>query len=157
MKKTNIDYNEQSVFRLHLVHFGTIGKGYGYNIKELMDWPYTAFILPDKMTVEEAFKILSYLTQKIESDLKLPECSHMAVTALNKNLSQFHFKTLPDYKNTTVDLFTITGDMKRFKKSEYANVYFDWFTENVSFEEAKTIYHKYGYTFNEPKFTIKQE
>ena len=47
--------------------------------------------------------------------------------------------------------------MKRFKKSEYANAYFEWFTEEVSFEEAKTIYAKYGYTFNEPKFIIKQE
>lgn len=44
--KKQIIYDEQTIFRFHYLHFGTIGKGYGMNIKELHDWKYTPFIIP---------------------------------------------------------------------------------------------------------------
>lgn len=156
MKGNNVEYNERSIFRLRFINFGKIGGLYGYNLKELIDWPYNAFNIPEKMNVEEAFIVLSYLVKKIEEDLKLEECSQLAVTVLNKNLEKFHFKKLPEYDGEIVDLYTVTGNMKRFKKSEYTNKYFEWFTEGVAAEEVKNIYFKYGYTFKEPNFYFKK-
>lgn len=147
MKKSNVKYHETSVFRLRLLHFGTIIDG----IKEIVDWPHTPFLLPEKMSVEEGFLILSYLIRKIEKDLRMPKCAPRAVTILNANLTKYHFRISSNY-NDTVDLITATGDMKRFKKSEYYAIYFDWFTEDVTFERAKEIFNKYGYDFEEPRF-----
>lgn len=153
MKRNDIKYNDQSMFRLRVVHFGTIGKDYGINLKELIDWPYDAFMIPEKMNTKEAFYVLSYLIQKIEQDLKLEECSHQAVTILNKILEDFYFRKVPECKEKIVDLYTITGDMRRFNKSEYNSKYFEWFTDEVDLEKVKGIYDKYGYTFKELIFS----
>lgn len=45
------------------------------------------------------------------------------------------------------DLFTITGRILLFKKSKYYSRYFEWYTENVSFQEVQNIYHKCGIEF----------
>lgn len=154
MKKRNVSYDDKSIFRLRILHFGTAGKGYGYNIKHLMDWPWDTFMLPEKMSAKEGFLILSYLIRKIEQDLKLEECSPRAVKILNENLAKYHFRYYPVLNHTIVDLITVDGDMKRFKKSEYYARYFNWFTDDVSFEQAKAIYDKYGYEFEEPRFDL---
>ena len=148
-EKLKVSYDETSVFRLRLLHFGTIG--YGYNIKEIVDWPHSPFLLPENMSVQEGFLILSYLVRKIEQDLRLPKCAPRAVTILNENLTKYHFRISSNYNNI-VDLITATGDMKRFKRSEYYTTYFDWFTEGVTFERVKAIYEKYAYDFEEPRF-----
>lgn len=147
MNNNTVLYHEQSVFRLRALHFGTIIN----NIKEIVDWPHIPFLLPEKMSVEEGFLILSYLVRKIEQDLRLPKCSPRAIMILNAKLKKYHFRMSSNY-NDIVDLITVTGDKKRFKSSEYYSVYFDWFTEDVTFQKAKEIYEKYGYDFEEPRF-----
>ena len=147
-KKASITYDEHSVYRLYYLHFGTIGKGYGYNIKELLNWPYSPFTIPAKMSPKEAFIVLSYLIAKIESDCNLHECSPKAITILNSNLKKFHYKLLDGYDGCPVNLYTISGNMKRFKKSEFYSTYFEWFTPDVEFETVKSIYEKYGYAFD---------
>ena len=148
-----ITYNDNSIFRFHFLNFNTIGKNYGLAIKELVNWSYTPFMLPQKMCYQDAFLILSYLIKKIENDLNLEECSQKALSILNDNLEKFHFKPISDFSGNVVDLFTITGNMNRFKKSEYYTKYFEWFTENVSYGTVKDIYEDYGYDFEEPNFS----
>lgn len=148
-KKNQILCTESSVYRLHYLHFGTIGKGYGYNIKELLNWPYSAFTIPSKMTHQEAFLILSYLIQKIEDDCNLHECSPKAISILSNILTKFHFKLLHNYTGNVICLYTISGNMRRFKKSEFYPTYFEWFTPDVQLETVKSIYNKYGYSFDE--------
>ncbi len=149
----HIAYNDDSIFRFHFLGFNTIGKNYGLDIKELVDWPYAPFMLPQKMSSQNAFLILSYLIKKIEDDLNLEECSQKAITILNDNLEKFHFKPVYNFSGNVIDLFTISGNMNRFKKSEYYTKYFEWFTENIDYETVKNIYANYGYNFKEPKFS----
>ncbi|MCI8446547.1 MAG: hypothetical protein HFH31_03520, partial [Bacilli bacterium] len=44
-----------------------------------MDWPFIPFMLPEGMNREDAFKVLSYLTDFIERRLDLEPCSYKSV------------------------------------------------------------------------------
>ena len=43
-----------------------------------------------------------------------------------------------------MDLYTVGGDFRQFKKSNLYSKYFNWFTENVSIEEVQAIYDRLG-------------
>lgn len=123
------------------------------------------FLLPDGMTLEEACKVVSYLTNKVEKVEKIEEASEKSVVRVGKILPSFGFKTLNDYKNghfhavqtypignfktsmceqieNVVDLFTIGGHTKEFKKSDLQDRYFDWYSKNVTEKEFDEIYDK---------------
>ena len=138
----------QNIYRLHYINYHRFGENYQEQDKiGLVDWPFEPFVLPENMTREDAFKVLSYLTDFIERDFNLEECSFQSVSLLNNalDLGRLGFKkyTKPiNNDNEVVDLFTVSGRVLLFKKSDYYSKYFNWYTEGVTFDEVKDIYEK---------------
>lgn len=128
------------------------------------------FYLPTGMTIEDACKVVSYLSKKVEREHNLEPASIPSVSAVSRQLGKYGFEKrenhehgyhhtltedtymarkkcmLPGYETIegVTDLYTVGGDFKLFKKSDLYDNYFDWFTEGVSEEEVTEIYKKIG-------------
>ena len=125
--------------------------------------------LPSRMTIEDACKVVSYISEKVEKDCNLePAClESVAITSrilkkLGFNASDSyesgHFHTVSENKplrkiylsnniNGVTDLFTVGGNLKLFNKSDMNERYFEWFTEGVTKEEITEIYKSIGGEF----------
>lgn len=126
----------------------------------MIDWPFQPFMLPEEMNREDAFKVLSYLTDFIEKKFDLEPCSYKSVATLNDalDLERLGFQRLSATveDDDVISLFTVAGRVALFKKSRHYPKYFEWYVENVTFEEVKNIYHKCGIQFYDLK-EIKEE
>lgn len=156
----NHPLGNQNLYRLHYVNYHRIGENYemGPNNVGVHDWPFKPFVLPKGLNREDAFKVLSYLTDYIESSFQLLPCSHISVAMLDKviDLERFGFTKLNiniSNDKDIIDLFTVTGRQLLFKQSKHYPKYFEWYTENVTVEEVKEIYAKCGIVF----FDLKDE
>lgn len=121
--------------------------------KEMHDFATRKFVLPEGMSAEDAFKVLSFLTRFVEQAEGYEECS--AVCIVDDLIERFKFRHIePKGKSTFIfertnfepctHLFTVNGNFKYFKRSAYAKDYFEWFSENVTIKEVKDIYAKLG-------------
>ncbi len=145
----------QNVYRLHYVDYHRFGERYGMgpNHVGVVDWPFQPFMLPSGMNREDAFKVLSYLTDRIEENPNIKPYSQKSVATLNQTLDleklDFTRLNICVSRNETdiIDLFTVTGRLLLFKQSEYYSKYFEWYTENVTLEEVKNIYDRCGMEF----------
>ena len=117
----------QKFYRLHYMNYHNINRD--PNRRGEIDSTYKPFELPKGMTREEAFKVLSYLTDFIEKRPEVYEASWKSVATLDSvlNLERFGFKRLEFKPNDDeiLDLFTIDGRIKRFKSSKYYSKYFN--------------------------------
>lgn len=140
-------------YRLHYIEF--------YRRNEQIDprpdnigitnWPCSTFMLPEGMTREEGFKILSYLTDFIEKRKDTEACSLKSVRTLDGvlDLDRFGFQKVTTNPKDVIDLFTVSGRILLFKQSEFYEKYFEWYTENVTRGEIEKIYKKYNMTFED--------
>lgn len=152
----NHPLGNQFMYRLHYVDYHRFGEGYGMGPNNVgrMDFHFKPFMLPQGMSREDAFKVLSYLTDYIEKRNHLTPCSYDSVAFLDKmlELDKLGFvklnTSLDKHSNEVIDLFTVTGRLLLFKQSEYYQKYFEWYTENVTFEEVRDIYAKYDKEFD---------
>lgn len=138
-------------YRLHYINYHNINRD--PNRRGLIDWPYKPFGLPDGMSREDGFKVLSYLTDFIEKRDDVYEASWKSVGTLDGviSLERFGFKRL-DFSpkvEDVIDLFTIDGRIRRFKDSKYYDMYFNWYISNVSKNEVEEIYSKCGLVFED--------
>lgn len=147
---------DQEIYRLYFIDYHRIGEGYrndNTNNVGVIDWPFEPFMLPEGMSREDSFKVLSYLTDFIEKDSNLEACSYKSVEALNRvlDLERLGFKKvnikLEDNSDDVIDLFTIRGRILLFKQSKYYKKYFEWYTEGITLEEIKKIYKKCNIDF----------
>ena len=130
-------------------------------------WGVTCpFKIPKGMTIENACKVISYLSEKVEREYGIEPASEKSVCSVNKILKDFGFKKLVEYNHGhfhavsnyhygtidddfckqidgVVDLFTFSGE-KLFKRSVMYDRYFNWFTEGVTKEEVDEIYKNLG-------------
>lgn len=152
----------QNIYRLYYVDFHRIRESVRYpdpNNIGVVNWPCKPFMLPNGMTREEGFKVLSYLTDFIEKRKDIEPCSLKSVRTLDGvlDLERFGFTRiniqLPTESEDVIDLFTVAGRLLLFKKSKLYPKYFEWYTEGVSLEEVKNIYNKYNMEFQDIKWT----
>ena len=141
----------QKYYRLHYINYHNINRD--PNRRGLIDWPYKPFELPDGMSREDGFKVLSYLTDFIEKRDDVYEASWKSVGTLDGviSLERFGFKRI-DFlpkEEDIIDLFTIDGRVRRFKDSKYYDMYFNWYISNVSKNEVEEIYSKCGLVFKD--------
>ena len=142
----------QNVYRLYYVNYSRIFEYSGCRDDNsiLFNWSCKPFMMPDGMTREEGFKVLSYLTDFIEKRDDIGTCSLTSVETLDDvlDLEEFKFKRIVENdKNRIIDLFTVTGRLLLFKNSELYSKYFEWYTSDVTLEEVKNIYAKYNMLF----------
>lgn len=152
----NHPLGNQNIYRLYFINYHRIGEHYGMptpNNIGIINWPFKPFMLPKGMEREDAFKVLSYLTDFIEKEANLESCSFRSVEALDKviDLERLGFKrldvTLDDDSPEVIDLFTIRGRVLLFKQSKQYQKYFEWYTTGVTFDQVKEIYNKCGIEF----------
>ena len=141
----------QKYYRLHYINYHNINRD--PNCRGLIDWPYKPFELPEGMSREECFKVLSYLTDFIEKRDDVHEASWKSVGTLDGviGLERFGFKRLEfsPSEEEVIDLFTIDGRIRRFLDSKYYNMYFNWYISNVSKKEVEEIYSRCGLIFQD--------
>lgn len=139
------------------------GKGIGVTFSNS-----SCFFLPDGISFENAFKIISYLSEKVEKDNDIEPASQHSVAMVSHLLESYGFKkdenTKPGYNHSTreakpikkiaincpnsekidecIDLITVGGDFSLFKKTNLFDRYFNWFSENVNAEEINRLYNK---------------
>lgn len=158
----------QNIYRLYFINYHRIGEHYGMGpdnigIIDMPFMPFMPFLLPDGMKREEAFKVLSYLSDFIEKKLHLESCSYNSVAALDKviDLKRLGFRRLKiklDHNSPEViDLYTITGRIKLFKDSNQYKKYFEWYTEGVTFDEVRNIYSRCGIEFYDLALIVKED
>lgn len=144
----------QNIYRLYFVNYHRIQEydGRQDNNVGVVDWPCKPFMFPYGMTREEGFKVLSYLTDFIEKRDDVEECSLKSVRTLDGilDLERFGFKRVQENdENKILNLFTVSGRLLLFKKSELYNKYFEWYIDNVTLEEVISIYSKYNMEFKD--------
>ena len=149
----NHKIGNQKIYRLHYVYLNCHKSAYTRRkLIEYISLPQKPFTLPNGMSREDAFKVLSYLTDYIERRDDVDPCSAKSVKILDSvlNLERFGFKKVEENnKNEIIDLFTVTGDLLMFKNSDLYNKYFEWYTENVTKEEVEEIYKNIGIEFKD--------
>ena len=124
------------------------------------------FKLPEGMTMQEAYKVISYISELMERTYDKEPASSDSVALTSYALADYGFEKIEGYQKgyshsteeyigkgksiketiipATMDLYTVGGDFAQFKKSNLYKKYFDWFTENVSQEEVQSIYDRIG-------------
>ena len=153
---------DSDIYRLSFADFHRFGEGYGMgpNNVSLLYWSGDTFTLPNNMAKEDAFKVLSYLTDYIEKEDDINIGSLKSVRTLDAvlGLERFGFRKVRCGDNAlVVDLFTVAGRSLLFKRSEYYDRYFNWYTEGVSKEEVQEIYGKIGMKFEDIVWTDREK
>ena len=139
-------------------HDGTkkIGETYGVSSK---------FSIPKNTTLEDACKIISYLSETIEKKENLTAGWQESVIKTSQKLQDFGFNKIENTKigyihavskytqhleindiipeeTDTLDLFTISGNLSLFENSDISKRYFNWFTEGITTSDVTEIYKK---------------
>lgn len=151
----NHTLGNQNIYRLYYINYHRINEYPGNTINNVgvIDWPFKPFMLPDGMCREDAFKILSYLTDYIEASKDLEPASYNSVAMLDNviNLERLGFKRvdlqLDSNSDEVINLYTVTGRLLLFKGSNHYEKYFEWYTEGITFDEVKEIYDRCGIDF----------
>lgn len=127
-------------------------------------------LLPNNMTMEEACKVVSYISEKVERENMLEPACFKSVSLTAKELEKFGFDVMESHKGAghyhyvsenmlfqkirfsnskegVTDLFTVGGQFKTFKKSDMHERYFEWFTSGVTTQEIIDIYRRIGYGY----------
>lgn len=87
------EVENQNIYRLHFINYHRILENAGNkdNNVGLIDWPCKPFRLPNGMSREDAFKVLSYLTDFIEERNDIEPCSLKSVLTLDKAIDLERF------------------------------------------------------------------
>ena len=134
-----------------------LGKTYGVS---------SPFTLPKGMEIEDACKVVSFLSEKVENENNIEPASENSVAKVSQILTDYGFVKNEGYYhghaheveepsvylistrnfanpiNGVVDLFTVGGDFELFRKSDLNDRYFNWFTEGVTKQEIEEIFKK---------------
>ena len=130
------------------------------------------FLLPSNMKLDDAYKVVSYLSEKVEKEEGLEPASEKSVARVSNLLEYYGFDKLYGYSHghfhgvqdalipfrkitvenlgfdaycyNVIDLFTVGGNFKLFNKTSLSDRYFEWFTKGITEEEVKEIYKNIG-------------
>ena len=167
--KNNINYNyDRTADKIRLVYvsiesFHMTGSGQKTGKTFGVSSP---FVLPKGVSLEESFKIVSYLTEKVERENDIEELSEQSVVLVSHLLENYgfkkvetsnkgHYHSIEEYRmfgkidteeckeiEGCVDLFTIRSSKHDFKRTSLKDRYFDWFTPKIKDHEINAILNK---------------
>lgn len=124
------------------------------------------FVLPKGVSLNNACKLVSYLSKKVEEENQLEPASEASVALVSNLLGEYGFSKVEGYNHGHIhvvsylhiakkievdhcevvegcaDLFTVDGSFKLFKKSNLYKRYFNWFDEKTKKEEIDKIFSK---------------
>ena len=167
MKKNRKDL----IIRLYYVAFEKFESQYYHPRKKIGQTHgiSSRFRLPDGMSLTDACKVISFLSDKIEQKHKLEPACERSVALVSHILSKYgfekiespekgHYHILSDYDflkidtdfhacnkiEGVIDLFSIGGSFNLFKRSDLSSRYFNWYTQGVTMQEVENIYKNIG-------------
>ena len=142
-----------------------------------------AYVLPENMSIENACKVVSYLSELVEQKHNLEPACPRSVVLVDNELEKYGFKRVRDgwsgyihgtcyytsraielsptlqrvynQGNGAVDLFTVGGEFKLFKRTSLYDRYFEWFTSGITKDEVKDIYNQIGMDLDEMLKPVK--
>ena len=122
----------QDTYRLYYVDYHRINEYEGCECNNIgmIDYPLSPFKMPEGMSREDGFKVLSYLTDDIEKQRDVGPYSLKAVRTLDKvlDLERFGFTRVEEIdEDKILNLFTVTGRLLLFQKSNLYPKYFALF------------------------------
>ena len=152
----------QDTYRLYYVDYHRINEYEGCDCNNIgmIDYPLSPFKMPEGMSREDGFKVLSYLTDDIEKQPDVGPYSLKAVRTLDKvlDLERFGFTRVEEIdEDKILNLFTVTGRLLLFQKSNLYPKYFEWYTEGVSKREVQRIYANLGLEFKDVDWADEEE
>lgn len=110
------------------------------------------FLFPNGMSMEDGFKVISYLKDEVEKvcDPSFPLSLFNTLDEV-MNLERFGFTRVREAKEDDIlDLFIIDGRIQLFKNdTELYKKYFEWYQEGVTYDEVCNIYNKIGLEFKD--------
>ena len=144
----------QDVYRLYYVNYHRIGEYAGRRDDNIgvLAWNSKPFMFPINMSYEDGFKVLSYLTDYIEKREDIKPFSLGSVMTLDNvlNLDRLGFRRVEEENEDNIlNLFTVSGRLLLFKNCNLYSKYFEWYSENVTYEEVVDIFSKCGIEFND--------
>lgn len=135
------------------------------------------YIIPKGMSLEQVFKVISYLSEKIEREKQLESACPKSVRLTSEELSKYGFIKVDGYRSgyynsttydysraidlptpmqfefnkgiSSIDLFSVGGDFELFKQTKLYSKYFEWFTSGITEEVVKDIYNQIGMNLDE--------
>ncbi len=135
------------------------------------------YTLPKNMPIEDACKVISYLSEKVEQENNLEPACPKSLKLVSEELHYYGFTKnydcwsgfisgtcyyLPrmiqlakplqrayNHRNNAIDLFTVSGDFELFKQTMLYDRYFEWFTPGITEDEVKDIYNQIGINLDE--------
>lgn len=145
---------DSDVYRLFYINYHRYGenRGMGPNNMAMNCFHCGAFKFPEGMSREDGFKVLSYLTDFIEKEDDIDECSLRSIRTLDSalDIERFGFKRVDSaVSGPVINLYTVAGRVLLFKRSGYYKDYFNWYTEGVSLDEVREIYARLGMEFRD--------
>lgn len=127
-------------------------------------WASPTFSLKEGMSMEDAYKVISYLSLKVEREYRLQPGCKDSVTKVCSILENYGFKKVSEegkanYHATLtcpasrlmlplvkvddcVNLYTVDGHFDLFRRSNLYGDYFEWFKDNVKESEFNQIINK---------------
>ncbi len=166
MKKSIVEkYENNKIIRLVYIDCGTY-----FNDNAILGFSSTTFVsnpfqAPEDMNFEDACKLVSALTNKIEKEENIKKNSRNCVLQVSKLLEKYNFKKLNStdfgYKNgdshmyggylplytlrqisipeveVVVDFFTIGKSDNAFHRTKMSRRYFDWYVKDATLDQAK--------------------
>lgn len=171
MKNKLEEYKNCRIIRLvynsiekYVSHQGSLNFGYTIVIS-------SPFLLPEGVSFEDACKIISYLSEKVEREENIEPASKHSVARVSHILENYGFQKLNakdfGYDVTfthghgiynpistikslsipkaegVVDFITVGGNVKMFNKTTTKKRYFDWFIPSVSNSNFNEIIGKF--------------
>lgn len=168
-KIKNNAIDELSSDKIRLIYVAIEKYNSRFDLKDKLGTIYNSsspFKLPEGMTMQEAYKVISYISELVERTYNKEPASSDSVALTSHTLGSYGFEKIEGFpkgyshsteeytgrgkviKETvipaTMDLYTVGGDFNQFKKSNLYSKYFNWFTENVSLQEVQAIYDRIG-------------
>ena len=149
-----IDQNDTNESHLEIIYYAT-----------------RHFCLPKHMELNDAYKVISYLTEKIAKNNHIKQPSAKCVEVVGNFLCRYGFEVIDNelhgpvysvkpYKpfvnikiassispiskksENSIDLFSIGGDAKIFQRTDMYNKYTPWYIQGVTKQEIEDIYKK---------------
>ena len=130
--------------------------------------------LPQGMDIEQACRVISYLSDKVESQNSYKPASEESVNGVLCQLERYGFNMRDHYPyghiesstfirkdqpielpvvckelDGVVDLITAGGDLKLTYETDLNNRCTDWYSENISRKEIEETYNKLGIVVEE--------
>ena len=125
---------------IRIIHYYA---SYSYPYAHDTETTFDTFKLPDNITYEDFFKIISYYSDKIDEKIECV-CSVESAKYLNNILPLLGCIKETEEVNNVFPVYICNG---LIRMGDGFPKYYEWYTKNVSIEEIKMIYTKYGINF----------